>query len=217
MPANSTAKPFDPACQSCPRLAGYLAEARERYPGYHAGPVPDFGDPDARLLIVGLAPGFHGANATGRPFTGDYAGVLLYRTLHALGFASKPESVSAADGLELTDCRITNAVRCVPPANKPVGAEVNNCNPFLVHSLNRVARGGVVLALGRVAHTAIVKAVGGRQKDYPFSHGGRHRLPAGIWLLDTYHCSRYNTQTGRLTEPMFSAVLEDARSLLNGR
>lgn len=208
------AKPFDPDCRHCPRLAGYLDEARRHYPGYHAAPVPDFGDPDARLLVVGLAPGFHGANASGRPFTGDYAGLLLYRTLHAFGFASRAESRGAGDGLRLMDCRITNAVRCVPPQNKPTGAEVNNCNGYLAHDLQRLAPGGVVLALGRVAHSAVVKAEGARQKDYPFHHGNYRTLPSGRVLLDTYHCSRYNTQTGRLTEAMFQQVFMIALQLL---
>lgn len=212
MPSN--AKPFDAACRACPRLARYLDEGRSAFPGYHCAPVPAFGDGDARLLIVGLAPGFHGANATGRPFTGDYAGKLLYRTLHAFGFASRPESLSADDGLLLDGCHITNAVRCVPPQNKPTGAEVNNCNPYLAHDLERLAAGDVVLALGRVAHTAVVKAEQARQKDFPFSHGVWARLPSGRLVLDTYHCSRYNTQTGRLTEDMFHAVFETALSLL---
>lgn len=209
-----TPEPFDPSCRRCPRLAAYLDEARVRYPGYHAAPVPDFGDADARLLIVGLAPGFHGANATGRPFTGDYAGELLYRTLHAFGFGSRPQSLSADDGLLLKGCRITNAVRCVPPENKPTGAEVNNCNGYLAHDIERLGPGDVVLALGRVAHTAVVKAERARQKDYPFRHGVHWPLPSGRLLLDTYHCSRYNTQTGRLTEAMFQAVFETAVSLL---
>lgn len=214
---SSNATPFDAGCRACPRLAAFLDDARAAYPDYHAAPVPDFGDDRARLLIVGLAPGFHGANATGRPFTGDFAGGLLYRTLHAYGFADRPESVAADDGLRLTGCRITNAVRCVPPQNKPVGAEINNCNSYLAHDLQRLDRGDVVLALGRIAHGAVVKAEAARQKDYPFRHGACAVLPSGRWLLDTYHCSRYNTQTGRLTEAMFHAVFATAAALLDGR
>jgi len=207
-------RPFDGGCTACPRLADYLADARRRYPDYHARPVPAFGDPAARLLIVGLAPGYHGANATGRPFTGDHAGILLYRTLFEAGLASKPESVAADDDLRLLGCRITNAVRCVPPANKPSGAEVRTCNPYLVHDLGRLQPDDVVLALGRVAHEAVVRAERARQKDLPFGHGRTHRLPSGLQLVDTYHCSRYNTQTRRLTPGMFRAVFDTATALL---
>ena len=205
---------FSLDCKRCPRLAEHLAAIRELHPDYHALPVPSFGDPAARLLVVGLAPGMHGANRTGRPFTGDFAGILLYRTLHEFGFASKPESVSADDGLELLDCRITNAVRCLPPENKPVGAEVNRCNDYLERELADVPAGGVVLALGGVAHRAVLKALGLKQSAHAFGHGAEHALPAERTLLDSYHCSRYNTQTGRLTEDMFRAVFERAAALL---
>ena len=208
------ARPFDPACSACPRLAGYLEGVRQRYPHYHAAPVPAFGPTQARLLVVGLAPGLHGANATGRPFTGDHAGILLYRTLHMLGLASRPDASRPDDGLQLTDCRITNAVRCVPPANKPEAAEVRRCRDYLAWDLQQVPDGGVVLALGRVAHDAVLAAEGQVRARHPFAHGARHALSRGRALLDCYHCSRYNTQTGRLTQAMFEQVFRQARSLL---
>ncbi len=205
---------FDLDCQACPRLSDFLAQVRTEYPDYHAAPVPPFGDPHAHLLIVGLAPGMHGANATGRPFTGDYAGILLYETLHRYGFSTAPASLSADDGLRLIDCRITNAVKCLPPQNKPLGEEINTCNPFLQRELATLPNGAVVLALGSIAHTSILKALGLRQKAYPFNHGQLHKLPNGLRLLDCYHCSRYNTQTRRLTPKMFCDVFERARKLL---
>ena len=204
---------FDPACRACPRLAAHLDAVRARYPNYHCAPVAPFGDPAARLLIVGLAPGEHGANATGRPFTGDFAGRLLYETLHAFGFASAPVSRDADDGLELHDCRISNAVKCLPPANKPTGAETRTCNGYLVAEL--AARPPVViLALGRLAHGATLRALGLRQCDYAFGHGAVHHPPSRPVLIDSYHCSRYNTQTGRLTESMFHAVFRQIRAHL---
>ena len=205
---------FDPDCRRCPRLADHLDQVRSRHPDYHARPVPAFGDLDPRLLIVGLAPGLHGANRTGRPFTGDHAGILLYETLHAFGLASRPVSQSADDGLELRRCRITNAVKCLPPQNRPKGEEVRNCRPFLAAELSRLAPDSVVLALGGVAHKAVVAALGGRQADHPFAHGAEHRL-GGLTLLDSYHCSRYNTQTGRLTAEMFQAVFARAVAMLD--
>lgn len=207
---------FDPACERCPRLAAFLTQVRQDYPDYHARPVGPFGDPGAHLLIVGLAPGFHGANATGRPFTGDFAGILLYKTLHEWGFANQPEGASPDDGLALIDCRITNAVKCLPPQNKPTGEEVNTCNRYLAAELRDLPRGAVVLALGAIAHRAVIKAQGVRQNAYRFGHGAEHLLPAGVPLLNSYHCSRYNTQTRRLTEEMFSAVVERARALVDG-
>ncbi|MEF8834440.1 MAG: uracil-DNA glycosylase, partial [Halofilum sp. (in: g-proteobacteria)] len=167
---------FDPACRACPRLAAHLDAVHAQYPDYHCAPVPAFGDPAARLLIVGLAPGEHGANATGRPFTGDYAGRLLYATLHAFGFASAPVSSTADDGLRLTDCRITNAVKCLPPGNKPTGAEIRECNGFLQAEI-AMRPPTVVLALGRVAHDATLRALGLRQRDYRFGHAAVHRPP----------------------------------------
>ena len=208
------ARAFDPACRACPRLAGYLDGVRHRYPHYHAAPVPAFGPVQARLLVVGLAPGLHGANATGRPFTGDHAGILLYRTLHALGLASRPDARGPDDGMELADCRITNAVRCLPPANKPEGAEVRRCRDYLAWDLERVPDGGVVLALGRVAHDAVLGAEGLVRARHPFAHGACHELSRRRSLVDCYHCSRYNTQTGRLTEAMFREVFVQARRLL---
>ena len=209
------AQPFDADCTACPRLANFLGETRALYPGYHARPVPAFGPLDAHLVIVGLAPGMHGANATGRPFTGDYAGVLLYRMLYETGFSNQPEADRPDDGLELYDCRITNAVRCLPPANKPTAGEVRNCARFLSHDLTLMPAGGVVLALGRIAHEAVVRCEGQRQREYSFAHGAHHSLSRRRTLLDSYHCSRYNTQTGRLTEAMFRAVLRRAREVLS--
>ncbi len=207
---------FNPGCSACPRLSVFLDEIRARYPHYHAAPVAPFGDLDARLVIVGLAPGLHGANATGRPFTGDHAGILLYQTLHHFGFASAPFSHSREDGLALKGCRITNAVKCVPPANKPTPAETRQCNPFLKAELMALPPGSLVLALGLVAHGAVLTALGLKGRDYPFAHGACHSLAEGSRLLDSYHCSRYNTQTGRLTTRMFYEVFARARQLLEG-
>ena len=195
-------------CSACPRLAGFLAQARATRPGYFCRPVPAFGDPAPQLLIVGLAPGFHGANRTGRPFTGDYAGVLLYETLHAFGYASHPVSASADDGLVLTGCRITNAVKCVPPENKPETSEIRQCNGYLQAELQALPAGAAILALGLIAHKAVLMALGQKQGAHAFSHGGMHHLPSGLRLFDSYHCSRYNTQTRRLTPEMFQAVFE---------
>jgi uracil-DNA glycosylase family 4 len=204
---------FDRDCRACPRLASFLDEVKLRHPDYYCRPVPPFGDASARLLIVGLAPGMHGANRTGRPFTGDHAGILLYETLHRHGFGTHAASVSADDDLALLDCRITNAVKCLPPNNKPVGAEINTCNSFLANELDTLAPGSVVLALGGIAHRAVIKARGLRQADYKFAHAADHDLD-GVRMLDSYHCSRYNTNTGRLTAGMFDAVFERARELL---
>ncbi len=207
---------FDPACRRCTRLAAFLDEVRAAHPAYHAAPVPPFGAPDARLLVVGLAPGMHGANATGRPFTGDHAGILLYATLHRFGFASRPESRHAGDGLELRDCRITNAVKCLPPQNKPQPGEVTQCRDFLAAELALLARGAVVVALGRIAHETLLRAWGQPLKAHAFAHGAEHALEeAGVTLLDSYHCSRYNTQTRRLTPAMFEAVFARARAVLD--
>ncbi len=205
---------FDASCRACPRLAGFLDDVNARYPDYYCRPVPPFGDDAARFLIVGLAPGMHGANRTGRPFTGDHAGILLYRMLHKHGFGSRETSESADDSLRLSDCRITNAVKCLPPDNKPVGSEINTCNSFLANELEMLAEGSVVMALGGIAHRAVVKARGLRQADYKFAHEALHDL-GGLQMLDSYHCSRYNTNTGRLTEDMFDAVFARARALLD--
>lgn len=209
----STAE-FDLDCVACPRLAGFLAEVRDAHPDYHARPVAPFGDPDARLLVVGLAPGYHGANATGRPFTGDYAGILLYETLYKCGLSTAPQSVSADDGLQLINCRITNAVKCLPPQNKPIGSEINTCNAFLRAELDALADDSVILVLGTIAHNAVIRALGLKQKDYRFGHGNEHRLPNAT-LVDSYHCSRYNTQTRRLTEAMFMQVVKRAKKLVS--
>ncbi len=201
---------FSTGCSLCPRLANFLSDIRQAQPDYHARPVPSFGDANARFLIVGLAPGMHGANRTGRPFTGDYAGNLLYSTLHHFGFSSRAEPLNAAGWtnaeLTLSDCRITNAVRCLPPQNKPEPAEVKQCNVFLVDELASLPQGAAVLALGTVAHLAVLRALGLRAGDYGFGHGTRHSLPNRIMLYDSYHCSRYNTQTRRLNESMFHEV-----------
>jgi uracil-DNA glycosylase family 4 len=204
---------FDPGCQRCPRLAGFLEEGRARHPGYHCAPVPPFGDEAPWLLIVGLAPGFHGANATGRPFTGDYAGVLLYETLHRYGWASAAVSSSRDDGLVLRGARITNAVKCVPPGNRPTPAEIATCNEFLRAELDALRPGAVVLALGAIAHGAVLRACGLKVARFRFAHGAEHALPAGRTLVDSYHCSRYNTNTRRLTTEMFRDVVERATGL----
>lgn len=178
-----------------------------RHPDYHARPVAPFGDARARFLVVGLAPGLHGANRTGRPFTGDFAGELLYATLHRHGFASQPRATSAEDGMRLSGCRITNAVKCLPPQNKPQPTEVNRCNPYLRGELAALPPGAAILALGRVAHGAVLKALMLPLRTFPFAHGARHRLAPGLNLYDSYHCSRYNTQTRRLTAAMFDDVV----------
>jgi uracil-DNA glycosylase family 4 len=206
---------YDPDCTRCPRLAAYLAQARERHPDYHARPVAPFGDPDARLLVVGLAPGFHGANRTGRPFTGDHAGVLLYDTLHRCGFANRAESVARDDGLRLLDCRIANAVNCVPPQNKPLPEEVRTCNVYLAAEVLRLPPRAVIIALGRTAHDAVLMVFERPRAAHAFAHGAVHNLGNGIRLLDSYHCSRYNTQTGRLTTSMFRSVVQRARRYLD--
>ena len=205
---------FNADCRACPRLAQHLAEVRASHPGYHAAPVAPFGVDRPRLLIVGLAPGLHGANATGRPFTGDHAGIILYQTLYRFGFSTAPESRSRDDGLRLKRCRITNAVKCLPPANKPTPGEVATCNGYLRQEIKRLAPGAVILALGAIAHGAVLRALGLRARDYPFGHGHCHALAESRWLLDSYHCSRYNTQTRRLTPAMFDAVFEHAVQLL---
>ena len=182
-------------------------------PDYYNLPVPPFGDPEAKLLIVGLAPGMHGANRSGRPFTGDHAGILLYATLHKFGLATAPVSVSAQDGLSLINVRITNAVKCLPPANKPVPAEIKLCNDYLRAELEAASSVRVILALGTIAHQAVLRAVGHTLQQFPFGHGAEHRLSGACTLLDSYHCSRYNTQTRRLTAAMFEAVVKRGREL----
>jgi uracil-DNA glycosylase family 4 len=201
---------YDRSCRRCPRLASFLDAVKRENPAYWCLPVPPFGAIGAPLLIVGLAPGLHGANATGRPFTGDYAGILLYDTLHDFGLASAPAATSRADGLALDGCRISNAVKCLPPGNKPLPREVANCSRYLAVDIAALPPGGVLLALGRIAHEAVVRIVGAPLRAHPFAHGARHALePGGLTLFDSYHCSRYNTNTGRLTRAMFRAVFRD--------
>ncbi len=213
----NSSKIFSPDCKKCPRLADFLRSTGQKYPSYYARPVPSFGAADARLLIVGLAPGLHGANRTGRPFTGDHAGLLLYRTLYEYGFATADQSISSDDDLRLVDCRITNAVRCVPPQNKPTLQEVKQCNAYLQHELAALEPGAVVLALGSVAHAAVLRAHGLRPADFRFAHGAIHLLPNATRLIDSYHCSRYNTQTRRLTEDMFRAVFDNIRTIVGSQ
>ena len=208
LPESSALPIYDIDCRRCPRLAQFLDRVQRANPGYFCRPVPPFGPSDARFVIVGLAPGMHGANATGRPFTGDYAGILLYATLHAYGFASQSLATARDDGLALIDCRITNAVKCLPPDNKPEPSEIRNCNAYLAPDLARVPEGGAILALGRVAHEATLLALGMKRSAFRFAHGARHELPRRIALFDSYHCSRYNTNTGRLTAAMFHAVFD---------
>ena len=204
------------SCTDCKRLSGFLADVRIKHPDYHARPVLPFGDDKAQLLIVGLAPGMHGANRSGRPFTGDYAGILLYETLHQFGFASRPQSLSRDDGLVLKGCRITNAVKCLPPENKPEPVEVKNCNRYLSAELEASPDVQVILALGGVAHKAVLMALGMKQSALPFAHNARHDLPDGKVLIDSYHCSRYNTNTRRLTTEGFHDVFRTIRAELDG-
>jgi uracil-DNA glycosylase family 4 len=215
MSSKNTAK-FNPDCRQCPRLAGFLDQVSSKHPDYHARPVAAFGDSKAPLLIVGLAPGMHGANASGRPFTGDFAGILLYRTLFDFGFSNLPESIARDDALELRGCRITNAVKCLPPQNKPLLDEVKNCNRYLRAELAGLPQPAVVMALGKLAHDAVLRALELRLSAYPFGHARMHELPGGLQLVDSYHCSRYNTQTRRLTPDMFADVFRLAGKLLDG-
>lgn len=206
---------FSTECRRCPRLARHLDRVRKSHPHYHARPVAPFGPHPVRLLVVGLAPGMHGANRTGRPFTGDFAGILLYETLHRCGFASRAVSTDAGDGLRLNDCRITNAVKCLPPANLPVPAEVRRCNGYLAEEIGSMPDGGAILALGLIAHGAVLMALELKRSAYRFAHGARHALPGGLTLYDSYHCSRYNTQTRRLTPDMFRQVIDAIRAHLH--
>lgn len=203
-------------CPLCPRLADFRAANRAALPDHHNAPVPSFGDATARLLVVGLAPGLHGANRTGRPFTGDYAGDLLYATLLKFGFAEGDYDRRPEDGLALVGCRITNAARCVPPENKPTPAEVATCRRFLIAELAAMPNLSAIVALGAIAHASVVSALGGKPSRAPFSHGARHGLTPGVTLFDSYHCSRYNTNTGRLTPAMFEAVFAAVRRHLDG-
>ena len=204
MPPSPVEPPQD--CQLCPRLVEFREANRKNHPDWHNAPVPSFGSKDCTLLVVGLAPGLQGANRTGRPFTGDYAGDLLYPTLIKFGFAKGSYDRSPDDGLKLKRCRITNAVRCVPPQNKPVGAEQKACRSFLADEIASLPKLKTILALGRIAHDAVLTTLDLKKSAYPFIHGAKHPLPGDIMLTDSYHCSRYNLNTGRLTAEMFEAV-----------
>ena len=197
---------FDASCKDCKRLSSFLAQVKNKNPDYFCKPVPPFGQKNSLFLIVGLAPGMHGANKTGRPFTGDHAGILLYKTLYKFGFSNLETSQSVGDNLILKNCSITNAVKCLPPDNKPNQEEINNCNKFLRSEINQLRQGSILLALGLIAHNAIITALNLTKKEYKFSHGKRHNLSDNLVLYDSYHCSRYNTQTKRLTEKMFEEV-----------
>lgn len=205
-------------CALCPRLADFRRENADKFPDYFNAPAPTFGPKNARLLIVGLAPGLHGANKTGRPFTGDYAGDLLYATLGKFGFSNNRYDARPDDGLKLIDTAITNAVRCVPPQNKPVGAEIRTCRPFLLAELAARRRLCAVLCLGRISHDSTLAALGLKQKQAPFGHGAMHEVEGRDFVLfDSYHCSRYNTNTGRLTAQMFESVFAEIRALIDAR
>ena len=204
---------YDPGCAKCPRLAAYLAEAHAKYPNYWCRPVPSFGAAAPRIVLIGLAPGMHGANRTARPFTGDYAGILLYETLHELGLASQAQSVSADDPLRLINTRIVNGVKCAPPDNKPTPDEIRRCNAYMQAELDRLKSARVYVALGHIAHDALLVARGLGRSKFAFGHAREHTLGDSRFLIDSYHCSRYNTQTRRLTPAMFKAVLARACEL----
>lgn len=207
-------KIHDPKCKRCDRLEKSLKKLKEIYPSYHCGPVSSFGPLNSDLLIVGLAPGLHGANATGRPFTGDYAGTLLFQTLYKYGFSNCSLSVMKNDGLKLNNCRIVNAVKCVPPQNKPTVNEVKNCSDFLRAEID-LCKPKIIFSLGKIAHDAVLRCLSLRLSDFEFRHAKVHRLyRSDIILVNSYHCSRYNTQTGRLTEAMFYAVFDEILDIL---
>jgi uracil-DNA glycosylase family 4 len=202
------------ACDLCPRLLAFRQENQNQFPDWHNAPVPSFGALDAGLLVVGLAPGLRGANCTGRPFTGDYAGDLLYPSLKTFGLADGSYGRIADDGFTLHGARITNAVRCVPPQNKPTPQEQTTCRPFLIDEIAAMPKLRVLLALGRIAHDAVLTTFALRKASFPFAHGALHTLPNGLILADSYHCSRYNVNTGRLTEEMFHQVIKSLLDLL---
>lgn len=212
--ANSGACEPTRDCPSCIRLVEFRNASQGKYPDWHNAPVPSFGPIDARLLIVGLAPGLKGANRTGRPFTGDYAGDLLYETLIEFGFAKGAYRADPQDGLVPSDCMITNAVRCVPPENKPTPAEIGRCRPYLSATIAAMPRLRAILVLGRIAHDSTLRTIGQRLASHPFVHGARHEMGAGLVLFDSFHCSRYNTNTGRLTPAMFKSVFAAIRAEL---
>lgn len=201
-------------CRRCPRLAAFIAKQREKEPEWFNGPVPSFGDTNARIMIVGLAPGMKGANRTGRPFTGDYAGDLLYETLAKFGFSSGTYDKHRDDGLILHDITITNAVRCVPPQNKPTPEEIKTCRPFLQNTIAAHNRLKGFIVLGRIAHETLLRNFSIPPKNYPFSHGAVHEIANGFLMFDSYHCSRYNTNTGRLTTKMFDDIFHKVRTRL---
>jgi len=205
---------FDPHCQQCPRLAAFLGALRPKHADYFCAPVPAFGDPQPHLLIVGLAPGMHGANRTGRPFTGDYAGILLYQTLFDLGLSSTATSEHQDDGLQLHGVCITNAVKCLPPQNKPTTAEVIQCRPYLQQEIHALPKNCNILALGKIAHDAVLRSYATPLSRHPFAHGAEHTMPDQRILFDSYHCSRYNTQTRRLSPDMFREVLQRAATVI---
>ena len=194
---------YDSNCKDCDRLSSFLEKVKNKNPDYFCKPVPSVGQKETPFLIVGLAPGMHGANKTGRPFTGDHAGILLYKTLYKFGFSNSEKSESASDNLKLNRCRITNAVKCLPPNNKPSTDEIKNCNKFLRSEIFELKENSILLALGLIAHNAILRTLNLTKKEYKFAHGRRHNLPKKLIMFDSYHCSRYNTQTKRLTESMF--------------
>ena len=200
----------DQTCRLCPRLAEFLDEARAKNPDWHNAPVNGYGPVNAPIMLIGLAPGMRGANRTGRPFTGDFAGDLLFQTLSQFDLSTGQYDARPDDGVELTQIRIVNAVRCVPPQNKPIGAEIKTCRQFLTQDIAAMTALKVIITLGRIGHQSALKALGLREKDYPFSHGGKHLLPNGVTLISSYHCSRYNTQTNRLTTAMFHDVFRQA-------
>lgn len=202
-------------CQICPRLAAFRDSNRKAQPDWFNAPVPSFGNLQAQLLIVGLAPGVQGANRTGRPFTGDYAGDLLYSTLSAHQFSKGTYAAHVQDGLTLHDCLITNSVRCVPPQNKPETAEIANCRAYLTHTVKSMPNLKAILALGKIAHDSVVTALGEKPARFKFTHGARHALPGNLVLFDSYHCSRYNTNTRRLTAEMFNQVFAELRKYIN--
>ena len=204
----------DRDCPLCPRLAAFRTDNRKREPDWFNAPVPNFGPASARLLIVGLAPGLKGANRTGRPFTGDFAGDLLYNTLIEFGFAKGRFEARIDDSLELVDARIINAVRCVPPENKPLPAEIRTCNQFLAAGFEEMPKLSAIVALGRIAHDAVLIAFGAKRSKFAFAHGAKHPLNDRLTLFDSYHCSRYNTNTGVLTPDMFRSVFRQVRSHL---
>jgi len=210
-------KEFKPDCKRCKRLTSFLKDVKKEHPDYFCQPVPAFGDAKAQLLIVGLAPGMHGANASGRPFTGDDSGIMLFETLFKFGFSSAAESKYSVDGLKLLNCRITNAVKCLPPQNKPLGEEINTCNRYLAVELANLPDNAVIIALGSIAHNAVLKALSLARKNYKFGHQAEFEIAAKsgqLTLISSYHCSRYNTQTKRLTEKMFQNVFARAKALL---